>query len=60
MYGDGNSTKLVKDVMSSASQIMEGVKEATGMDLTALLSGVVGGKIVANAKDTESASGGEE
>ncbi|MDE6373155.1 MAG: flotillin family protein, partial [Clostridia bacterium] len=26
MYGDGNSSKLVKDVMSSASQVMEGVK----------------------------------
>ncbi|MDE7076056.1 MAG: flotillin family protein, partial [Clostridia bacterium] len=30
MYGDGNATKVVKDVMNSASQIMEGVKESTG------------------------------
>ena len=29
MYGDGNATKVVKDVMNSASQIMEGVKEST-------------------------------
>ena len=36
MYGDGNSTKLVKDVMSSASQIIDGVKESTGLDITAL------------------------
>ncbi|MBQ9784225.1 MAG: flotillin family protein [Clostridia bacterium] len=49
MYGDGNSTKLVKDVMNSTSQIMEGIKETTGMDITALLSGVVGGKVAANA-----------
>ena len=62
MYGDGNSTKLVKDVMNSANQIMEGVKEATGMDIAALLSGVVGGKIVAgsNAKETEPAETDKE
>ena len=47
MYGDGNSTKLVKDVMSSASQIMDGMKESTGLDLSALLSGVVGGSVAA-------------
>ena len=45
MYGDGNATKVVKDVMNSASQIMEGMKESTGLDLGALLAGVVGGKI---------------
>ena len=49
MYGDGNSTKLVKDVMSSASQIMDGMKESTGIDLQALLAGVVGGKAAAAA-----------
>ncbi len=48
MYGDGNSTKVVKDVMTSANQIMEGVKQSTGLDITSLISGVVGGKIVAN------------
>ena len=48
MYGDGNSTKLVKDVMSSASQVMDGVKESTGLDLTALLAGVVGGRMAAS------------
>ncbi|MBQ7397372.1 MAG: flotillin family protein [Clostridia bacterium] len=54
MYGDGNSTKLVKDVMNSAGQIMEGVKESTGLDLTALLAGVVGGKLsAANAQQNE-------
>ena len=45
MYGDGNATKVVKDVMSSASQIMEGMKESTGIDLSALLAGIVGGKL---------------
>ena len=49
MYGDGNSTKLVRDVMSSASQIMDGMKESTGIDLQALLAGVVGGRVAAAA-----------
>ncbi|MBD5160438.1 MAG: flotillin family protein [Oscillibacter sp.] len=47
MYGDGNSTRLVKDVMSSASQVMDGVRESTGLDLTALLAGAVGGRMAA-------------
>ncbi|MDE6790710.1 MAG: flotillin family protein, partial [Clostridia bacterium] len=53
MYGDGNATKVVKDVMNSASQIMEGVKESTGIDISSLLAGVVGGKVAANAEKTE-------
>lgn len=44
MYGDGNSTKLVKDVMNSTDQIMEGVKQSVGVDLSALLAGFLGGK----------------
>ncbi|MBO7273584.1 MAG: flotillin family protein [Clostridia bacterium] len=50
MYGDGNSTRLVKDVMNSANQIMEGVKESTGLDITSLLAGIAGGKIVSAAQ----------
>ncbi len=53
MYGDGNSTKMVGDVMKSASQIMEGVRESTGIDLSALIAGVVGGKAAANAIETD-------
>ena len=45
MYGDGNSQKLIKDVMQSASQVMDGVKESTGIDLSALIAGAIGGKI---------------
>ncbi len=52
MYGDGNSTKLVKDVMASASQVVDGMKESTGLDLTALIAGAVGGAAAANAKPT--------
>lgn len=60
MYGDGNATKIVKDVMSSANQIMEGVRESTGIDISSLLSGVVGGKIVANTKNAADVPAGSE
>ncbi len=49
MYGDGNSTRLVRDVMQSAGQVIDGLKESTGVDLTAMLSGILGGKIAAQA-----------
>ena len=51
MYGDGNSSKLVRDVMSSTSQIVEGMKESTGIDLATLLAGFVGGKAAANTEE---------
>ena len=37
MYGDGNSSRLVRDVMNSSNQILEGLKEATGVDLSDLM-----------------------
>ena len=43
MYGDGNSSRLVRDVMQSSNQIIEGMKEATGIDLASLISGFAGG-----------------
>ena len=51
MYGDGNSTKVVRDVMSSANQIVEGMKESTGIDLAALIAGFAGGKIAGKKPD---------
>lgn len=53
MYGDGNSTRLVRDVMNSASQVLDGVKESTGLDLQALLAGVLGGRVAAAADSAE-------
>ena len=37
MYGDGNATRVVRDVMNSASQIMEGMRESTGIDIRRVL-----------------------
>lgn len=41
MYGEGNSTKLVKDVMQSANQITDGIAQATGIDIKSLLDNFV-------------------
>ncbi len=48
MYGDGNSTKIVRDVMNSSNQIMEGMKESTGIDLSSLIGGFIGGRAASN------------
>lgn len=44
MYGEGNSAKLMKDVMGTVVQITDGLKESTGVDLQAVLSGFLAGK----------------
>ena len=43
MYGDGNSAKMVSDVMQSANQVMEAMAE-NGIDVKALLAGFMGGR----------------
>lgn len=55
MYGDGNATKVVKDVMSSASQIIDGMKESTGIDLNALLSGLMAGRAARSVSEPAAA-----
>jgi flotillin len=49
MYGDGNSSKLVKDIMSTLTQVTDGLKESTGIDLQSVLAGFAGAKLA----DTE-------
>ena len=45
MYGDGNNTKLMKDIMNTVNQVTDGLKESTGVDLSAVLSGFLAGKV---------------
>ena len=44
MYGEGNQAKMVGDITTSVSKVIAGVKDATGIDLTSLIAGFVGGK----------------
>lgn len=60
MYGDGNSAKLVKDIMGTVTQVTDGLKESTGVDLQAVLSGFLGGKAAAGISDKEASSAGNQ
>ena len=51
MYGEGNSSRLVRDVMTSADQIVDGLRQSTGIDLRSILTGIVAGSVVKNAPD---------
>ena len=44
MYGEGNSSKLMKDIMGTVVQVTDGLKESTGVDLQSVLSGFLAGK----------------
>lgn len=46
-YGDGNNTKMISDIMGVTTQVMEGLSES-GIDVKALMSGIIGGKIGSN------------
>ncbi|HBA63336.1 MAG TPA: hypothetical protein DCZ20_05720, partial [Lachnospiraceae bacterium] len=46
MYGDGNSSKLVKDIVGTLTQVTDGLKESTGVDLQSVLSGFLGAKLL--------------
>lgn len=60
MYGDGNSTKMVRDVMTSSSQIIESIKESTGIDITAVISGYMAGKAGTSAAKVEAPAASED
>lgn len=51
MYGEGNSTKLVGDIVNTSTKVIESVKEATGIDLTSLLAGFATGKATQNKEE---------
>ena len=45
MYGEGNSTRLIEDIVRSTTQVSEGLTEGVGIDLRSLLSGFIGGRL---------------
>ncbi|MBR2132368.1 MAG: flotillin family protein [Oscillospiraceae bacterium] len=45
MYGEGNSAKLLSDIINGTTQITEGFTAGMGIDVKALLSGIIGGKL---------------
>lgn len=53
MYGEGNSAKLLSDIINGTTQITEGISEGMGIDLKSLVAGAVGAKLISdgNKKD---------
>ena len=45
MYGEGNSAKLLQDIINGTTQVTEGFTQGMGIDIKSLLAGLVGGKI---------------
>ena len=58
MYGDGNSSKLVKDIVGTLTQVSDGLKESTGVDLQSVLSGFVGMKVASDIQQAKEAKAG--
>ena len=48
MYGEGNSAKLISDIVNGTSQITEGMTQGLGLDLKSLLAGALGGKLLSS------------
>ena len=48
MYGDGNSAKLLQDIVNGTTQVTEGITQGLGIDVKALIAGMIGGKVAAN------------
>ena len=45
MYGDGNTAKLTGDITATLKQVVNGVKDATGIDPMSVLAGYLGGSM---------------
>ncbi len=52
MYGDGNNTKLVQEMVTNVSQVISGIKQSTGLDVAQLLTGYFGGKATGKLQAT--------
>ena len=48
LYGDGAQTKLISGVTATTQQVIDGVKEATGIDLAQVIGSYVGAKAANN------------
>ena len=53
MYGEGNSAKLLQDIINGTTQITEGFTEGMGIDVKSLLAGIIGGKVASSGEDAK-------
>ena len=48
MYGEGNSAKLLSDIVNGTTQVTESISAGMGIDIKSLIMGALGGKIDAD------------
>ena len=49
MYGEGNSAKLLSDIVNGTTQVTEGISAGMGIDIKSLIMGALGGKMASEA-----------
>ena len=52
MYGEGNSAKLLGDIINGTTQVTEGLTAGMGIDIKSLIAGALGAKLVTKNSDT--------
>ena len=52
MYGEGNSAKLLEDIITGTSQVTEGIAQSMGIDVKSLVAGMLGGKLAGGVDKT--------
>lgn len=60
MYGDGNSAKLIQDIINGTTQVTEGMLGGLGLDLKSMLAGFLGGKVAGTNPASDSKDLGED
>lgn len=51
MFGDGNSAKMVGDIVNTTKQVVSGIETSTGINLQSLLAGFLGGELAKDRKE---------
>ena len=55
MYGSGNNTQFLEDLVGSLSQVTNGVASGLGIDIRSLIAGAVGGRLAAKSQSIPAA-----
>ena len=55
MYGEGNSARLLGDIVNGTNQVTEGITAGMGIDIKALIAGILGGKLAAATEKPDKA-----
>lgn len=53
MYGEGNTTKLIGDIIGSTTQVTEGLTQGLGFDVKSVLAGFLGAKAISGKSANE-------